>query len=51
MNTVQRYVNKLFNSGEINKEQKKLMRPKAVQIVRAYGLPKITKSFQHLPKF
>ena len=25
--TVQNYVNKLFNRGEINKEQKKLMRP------------------------
>ena len=42
MNTVESYVNKLFNSGEINEEQKKLMRPKAVQIGRAYGVPKIT---------
>ena len=27
------------------------MRPKATQIGRAYGLPKIHKPFQHLPKF
>ena len=27
------------------------MRPKAVQIGRVYGLPKIHKPFQHLPKF
>ena len=45
------YVNKLFNRDEINEEQKKLMRLKAAQICRAYGLPKIHKPFQHLPKF
>ena len=51
LNTVQSYVNKLFNRGEIKEEQKKLMRPKAAQIGIAYGLPKIHKLFQHLPKF
>ena len=51
LNTVQSYVNKLFNRGEINEEQKKLMRPKAAQIDRVYELPKIHKPFQHLPKF
>ena len=51
LNTLQNYVNKLFSCGEINKEQKKLMRPKAVHIGRAYGLPKIHKPFQHLLKF
>ena len=45
------YFNKLFNRGEINEEQKKLMRPKAAQIGRAYELPKIHKPFQHLSKF
>ena len=45
LNTVQSYVNKLFNRGEIKEEQKKLMRPKAAQIGRVYGLPKIQKPF------
>ena len=30
LNTVLNYANKSFDCGEINKEQKKLMRPKAV---------------------
>ena len=51
LNTVQSYVNKLFNRGEIKEEQKKLIRPKAAQIGRVYGLPKIHKPFQHIPKF
>ena len=51
LNTVQNYVNTLFNRGEINEEQKKLMRPKAAQIGRVYGLHKAHKPFQHLPKF
>ena len=34
LNTVQIYVNKLFNRAEINEEQKKLMRPKAAQTGR-----------------
>ena len=44
-------MNTLFNRGEINEEQKKLMRPKAAQIGRVYGLHKTHKPFQHLPKF
>ena len=51
LKTVQNYVNNLFNRGEINEEQKNLMRPKATQIGRPYGLPKTHKPFQHLPKF
>ena len=51
LNTVLNYANKSFDCGEINKEQKKLMRPKAEQTGRAYGQPKIHKPFQHLPKF
>ena len=51
LNTVQHYVNKLFNRSEINKEQKKLMRAEAAQNGRAYGLPKVHKPFKHLPKF
>ena len=51
LNTVQNYVNTLVNRGEINEDQKKLMRPKAAQIGRAYGLPKIYKPLQHHPKF
>ena len=30
--TLQNYVNKLFNRGEINEERKKLMRPNVAQI-------------------
>ena len=51
LNAVQNYVNKIFNRGEINEEHKKLMRPTASQIGKAYGLPKIHKPCQHLPKF
>ena len=51
LKTVQNYVNNLFNRGEINEEQKNLMRPKASQNGRPYGLPKTHKPFQHLPKF
>ena len=46
LNTVQDYVNKLYNRVEINKEQKKLMRPKAAQIDRAY-----VKSTSHFNTF
>ena len=49
-NAVQNYANKWYNCGEINEEQKKLMRPKAAQIGRAYGLPTIHKPFQLLRK-
>ena len=51
LNAVQNYVNKIFNRGEINEEHKNLMRPTASQIGKAYGLPKIHKPCQHLPKF
>ena len=52
-NNVQNYLNifKLFNRGEINEDQKKLMRPKTAQIGRAYGLPEIYKPFQYPSKF
>ena len=51
LKTVQNYVNNLFNRGEINEEQKNLMRPKATQIGRPYELPKTHKLFQRLLKF
>ena len=50
LNTIQNYVNKLFDNGEINEEQKKLMRSKVEPIGRAYGLPKTHKPFQHISK-
>lgn len=49
LKTVKHYINKLFNCSQISKEQKEL-KPKASEIRRAYGLPKIHKKFQHLPK-
>ena len=50
LKTVKHYINKLFNGSQISKEQKELLKPKASEIRRAYGLPKIHKKFQHLPK-
>lgn len=50
LKTVKHYINKLFNGSQISKEQKELLKPKASEIRRAYGLPKIHNKFQHLPK-
>ena len=51
LDAVQSLINKVFNPCEIYEGQKKLMRPKAAQIARAYGLSKIHKPFQRLPNF
>ena len=44
LNTVQNYLNTLFNRGKISNNEKKSMRPKFVQIGRAHGLPKTHKN-------
>ena len=49
--TVQNYINKLLNRGEINEGQKKLMRPQTAQFGKGYGLPKTDMTFQPLPEF
>ena len=43
LNTVQNYLNTLFNRGEISNNEKKSMHPKFAQIGRAHGLPKTHK--------
>lgn len=49
LKTVNPYINVLFTCSQINKEQEKLLKPKASKIRRTYGLPKIHKKFQNLP--
>ena len=51
VNTIQSYLNTLFNRNEITEEEKKLMRPKGGNRARARGLPKIHKEYESLPKF
>ena len=46
-----RYLNSLFNKGEISEQEKKGMRPMATQLGRAHGLPKTHKEFNTVPKF
>ena len=49
--TIQTYIQTLFKRGEIMEKEKKEMRPKASQVGRAHGLPKIHKSYNTLPSF
>ena len=51
LNTVQNYLNTLFNRGKISNDDKKRMRPKFSQIGRAHGLPKTHKKFEVLLPF
>ena len=51
MNSLQRYLNSLYNKGEISEEEKKSMRPMAAEQGRAHGLPKMNKEFDAIPKF
>ena len=51
LKTVQNYLNKLFNCGGINEEQKKLMTPKAAQFGRAYGPLKLSGQFNAFLNF
>ena len=51
LSTIQGYLSKLFNRGEISGDDKKLMRPRSAQIGRAHGLPKIHKEYTNLPPF
>ena len=51
LTTVQNYLKTLCKRDKITESEKRAMRPKFVQIVRANDLPKTHKTFQHLPKF
>ena len=48
---MQKYLNTLFNRGEISNDEKKSIRPKFAQIGRSNGLPKTHKKFEDLPPF
>ena len=51
LKTVQNYVNTMFKRNEISEEEKKQLRPMAVQLGRAHGLPKTHKAYANLPSF
>ena len=51
INTIKSYINTMFKRGEINEEEKKLMRPQGGNRARARGLLKIHKEYASLPKF
>ena len=47
----QRFINTMYNRGEIAKQEKKEMRPKSATTGRALGLPVTHKQFDSIPKF
>ena len=50
LNSIQRYLQKLLERGEINETTNQLIRPQAAKPARAHGLPKIHKKFDKIPK-
>ena len=51
LNSIQRYLRKLLERGEINETTYQMIRPQSAKPARAHGLPKIHKKFDKLPKF
>ena len=51
LSSVQNFLRKMKNRDEINDEEYKSLTPKNANAGRAYGLPKIHKPYEHLPKF
>ena len=51
LKTAQHYVNKLFNLGEIDEEQKKIMRPKQNRLLEFMDYVKTTSHFKTLLNF
>ena len=51
LSSLQRYFLTLFNHGEINEDQFKKLHPQNAIVARAHALPKIHKSYTHLPPF
>jgi hypothetical protein len=51
LSSVQRYLRKLLERGEIDEATFQTIRPQAAKPARAHGLPKIHKKFDTIPKF
>ena len=51
LSTLQAYLRKLLNRGEISECDHKHLRPTFAHFSRAHGLPKTHKTFQSIPKF
>ena len=51
MKTRQNYLRNLCNRGKFSKVQFDQMRPRNAKPAKAYGLPKIHKTFTNIPKF
>ena len=51
LGTVQSYLRCLKNRNEITEDEFDAMKPKSATLSRAYGLPKIHKTFDIYPKF
>ena len=51
LNTLQSYLCKLVNRGEITPEVYNEIRPQNAKIARAHGLPKVHKSYERIPPF
>ena len=51
LKTVQNYVNTMFKRNKISEEEKKQLRPMAVQLGLADELPKMHKAYANLPAF
>ena len=51
MKSLQNYLRKIHNRGELSEGEFNLCRPKNAKPAKAHGLPKIHKSFDRIPKF
>ena len=51
MKSLQNYLTKIHDRGELTKDEFNLCRPKNAKPAKAHGLPKIHKSFDRIPKF
>ena len=51
MKSLQNYLRKIRNRGELTKDEFNLCRPKNEKPAKVHGLPKIHKSFDRIPKF
>ena len=51
LSTLQNYLSKLLNRGEISESEYFLLRPKHAHVGRAHAVPKIHKQYTTLPKF
>ena len=49
--TIRNYIKTIYKRGKISETEMKEMKPKAAQVGRAHGLPKIHKKYTDLPSF